>query len=250
MIRRPALRRGRSWALDRLASLSPTLAAYGDWCVAAAVHSELDGPLNGAGRQELVRAVARSASPEAVIETGTHRGATTYFLWAITGAPTWTVEISSRSAAFAEWRLRDIADITVWRDESCAALRELASDSRVPRDGVFFYLDAHWGGDLPLHDELLIISNSWTDPVIMIDDFQVPDDPGYGFDDYGPGQRLTPDYLPLAEMGDVELLFPTCPSSAEGGLRRGCAVIASRERAAVFARDEVPLRSHGCFSSP
>jgi len=29
----------------------------------------------------------------------------------------------------------------------------------------------------------------------MIDDFQVPDDPGYAYDDYGPGKALTPDLV-------------------------------------------------------
>ena len=57
----------------------------------------------------------------------------------------------------------------------------------------------------------------------MIDDFQVPDDPGYAYDDYGPGKALTPDLVDPAcrrlrnlgikgSMGGVFIIFrPTAP---------------------------------------
>lgn len=234
--------------LDRIESVFPRLAAYADWSQAANIHNA--GPMNDQpARQELVRAIARATPIQAVIETGTHRGVTTSFLWAVTGCPTWTVESSARYAAFARWRLHGINDITVCQGDSRGFLRQLAADPTVPKQTVFFYLDAHWGPDLPLRDEVLIISRGWSDPIIMIDDFEVPGDPGYGFDDYGNGKRLTRDYIPLAELGDAEILFPTCPSSAEGGLRRGCSVIVSRARAEAFAREQIPLRAYNGFSS-
>lgn len=230
--------------VDRVESVSPRLAAYVDWCQME--HTRYGtGPMNGQpARQQLVRAIARVVAPKAVIETGTGRGATTSFLWAVTGCPTWTVESSARHASFARWRLHDIGAITVCQGDSRAFLRRLAADPQVPKESVFFYLDAHWEADLPLRDEVLIIGRDWSDPIIMIDDFQVPDDPGYGFDDYGDAGRITRDYIPLAELGDVEVLFPTCLSSAEGGLRRGCSVIVSRARAEAFAREHIPLRAY------
>jgi len=57
----------------------------------------------------------------------------------------------------------------------------------------------------------------------MIDDFQVLDDPGYAYDDYGPGKALTPDLVDPAcrrlrnlgikgSMGGVFIIFrPTAP---------------------------------------
>lgn len=246
---RSLLHTGKTALLDHLAEVAPTLAAYIDWCQPGQNRWYL-GPMNRQpARQELVRAIARSVRPQAVIETGTHRGATTHFLWAVTGAPTWTVEVVPRFAAFAEWRLGEIQEITVRRGESRAVLRQLAADPAVPKENVFFYLDAHWGSDLPLREELMIISEAWRDPVIMIDDFEVPDDPGYRFDDYGDGNRLTVEYLRQAELGPVELLFPACPSSAESGLRRGCVVIASPTRADTFQLEGVPVRRYGSLSS-
>jgi hypothetical protein len=61
--------------------------------------------------------------------------------------------------------------------------------------------------------------------VVIIDDFKVPDDPGYGFDDYGPGQRIDLDYLDAAEVESVFLYFPSTPSWREDGARRGCCVM-------------------------
>lgn len=230
--------------VDRLEPLSPTLAAYGDWCQSG--YTRRTGPMNDQpARQQLVRDIAHAAAPQAVIETGTHRGATTGFLWAITGSPTWTVESSARYVSFARWRLRDLSAITVCQGDSRAFLRQLAADRRVPKETVFFYLDAHWGEDLPLREELVIITHCWSDPIIMIDDFEVPGDPGYGFDDYGNGKRLTRDYLPWDALAGMAILFPSCPSSAEGGLCRGCSVVVSRARAEAFARSHLPLRPSG-----
>jgi len=53
----------------------------------------------------------------------------------------------------------------------------------------------------PLRDELEIIFNSWSNSVVMVDDFQVPGTE-YGYDDYGPGRVLNITYLePLRHLG-------------------------------------------------
>ncbi|MGH7488291.1 MAG: hypothetical protein ACREMY_22235, partial [bacterium] len=67
--------------------------------------------------------------------------------------------------------------------------------------------------------------------VLMIDDFQVPGDPGYSFDDYGPGKALTSEYLP--ELNGWGLFYPCAPSSSETGARRGCAVLATPPMSSV-----------------
>jgi hypothetical protein len=60
----------------------------------------------------------------------------------------------------------------------------------------------------------------------MIDDFQVPGDGGYRYDDYGPGKALTEEYLPTSELEGWTLLYPTASSADEAGARRGCCVLA------------------------
>jgi hypothetical protein len=62
---------------------------------------------------------------------------------------------------------------------------------------LFFYFDAYSNEDLPLAEEIDIIFGRSPHAVVMIDDFEVTDDPGFAYDDYGPGKALnmwrTPD---------------------------------------------------------
>jgi hypothetical protein len=89
----------------------------------------------------------------------------------------------------------------------------------------------------------------------MIDDFAVPNDAGYGYDDYGPGRALVFDYIRSAlTMHQLQAFFPSTPSVADypstpmaaaglvvpGRLRRGCVVLAKEARhAPVLA--SIPL---------
>jgi hypothetical protein len=91
---------------------------------------------------------------------------------------------------------------------------------------VFFYLDAHWYEDLPLADELNLIRDGWTNWVAMVDDFAVPGDQGYGFDDYGPGRRLSIEYLPGRVTETAGIFWPRGSSEAETGARRGTLIVA------------------------
>ena len=62
---------------------------------------------------------------------------------------------------------------------------------------------------------------------MLIDDFAVPDDPGYAFDSYGPNQRSTLEYLLQGELTSLTTYFPSTPSELETGARRGYVVAAS-----------------------
>jgi energy-coupling factor transporter ATP-binding protein EcfA2 len=100
-------------------------------------------------------------------------------------------------------------------------------DDIIAKDNGFLDLDAHWHDDLPLREEVDLIFRRWTRPVLMIDDFQVPDDSGYQFDDYGQGKKLSLEYLdPVAHLGFTPF-FPALPSSEEVGVKRGWVVLAS-----------------------
>jgi hypothetical protein len=91
---------------------------------------------------------------------------------------------------------------------------------------VFFYLDAHGWGALPLAEELALAFRHWPAAVVMVDDFQVPGDAGYGFDDYGDGEALTLGYLAGHRVLPPHVWFPACASEHESGARRGCVVLA------------------------
>ena len=81
--------------------------------------------------------------------------------------------------------------------------------------------------DLPLAEELKIVFDACPNAIVMIDDFQVPFDAGYGYDDYGVDRVLTADYIePIVAARGLRVLYPSTPSVNETGARRGCVVLA------------------------
>jgi hypothetical protein len=200
-------------------------------------------PLNAQLRRvELVRQLVACCDFNAIIETGTHRGVTTAFLRHISGLPVFTVELASHRYGFAKQRFRRETGIHSECGDSRTFLEKLARDPQISHDRVFFYLDAHGGEDLPITEELEIVVERWSDPVIMIDDFEVRDDPGYGFDDYGARGRLTLTCLPPLLVSAFELFWPAAPADSETGARRGCLVTARRGLTALKLAGVAALR--------
>ena len=63
----------------------------------------------------------------------------------------------------------------------------------------------------------------------MVDDFHVPFDSGYGYDDYGAGRSLTADYIePIVAAHGLRVFYPSTPSAHETGARRGCVILAKK----------------------
>lgn len=181
-------------------------------------------------RQDIVRELTRTIDFGRVVETGTYRGASTIFFSALFGVPVSTVEANRRFHSYSRRRIAAAnpnVDVVVELGDSRAFLQRLASQTRRSGETVFFYLDAHWNEDLPLAEELRIISRGWTRAVVMIDDFQVPDDAGYGYDNYGPGRALVEEYLPADLLSGWSLYYPAARSSEETGGKRGVAVLIS-----------------------
>jgi hypothetical protein len=186
------------------------------------------GPFNGQRyRQALFHQLINAIAPPAIVETGTYLGATTELL-AQTGLPVFTIEGQLRHYGFARARLRQHRNVMLSHGDSRAELRKLFKGalSGLCNDRLFCYLDAHWNEDLPLAEEIQIIFSGFPNAVVMIDDFEVPGDSGFGYDHYGPGRALNASYVaPMVETHDLALFYPSTPSSEESGLRRGCAVL-------------------------
>jgi hypothetical protein len=227
--------------VSTLSNYLPTVAATLDWLQPSKL-SSWGGPMNGQlGRQQLIRELLKFANVDAVVETGTYRGTTTEFLWHLTGRPVYSVECERRFYEYARRRFCWNSHIHLSLADSRAYLRQLAQDHTVPKQNVLFYLDAHWGSHLPLQQELTTIVQEWQDPIIVIDDFEVPGDPGYGFDDYGDGLTLTLHHLPSEILAKMIVFSPSLPSVQETGARRGCAIAVGAGRASDFMAT-LPLR--------
>ena len=187
------------------------------------------GPFNGQRhRQDVVRGLYRAILFESTVETGSFRGESTEFMAAVSGRPVLSVESSPRFLAFAKRRCATYPNAEFFLSDSRSFLAEKLPQLTGP---TFFYLDAHWYADLPLADEVKSIAGSGIPAVIMIDDFEVPGDPGYEFDDYGPGARLTRELLDGSGVDDWAWFYPRAPSEDESGLRRGSVVLCSPDLA-------------------
>jgi hypothetical protein len=189
---------------------------------------EFGGPLNGqVHRAAIFRELDDRFRFAAIVETGAFRGVTTRYFAEVTDSPVYTVEVDPRFYQFSKRSLKNFRQVHLMQGDSRRFLQTLIQDPACPGSNVFFYLDAHWNADLPLYEELELIGRNWLRSVVMIDDFEVPDDPGYAFDDYGPGAKLSMEYIePLIE-GHWAVYFPSARSDDETSGRRGCVVLAS-----------------------
>jgi hypothetical protein len=223
--------------------LRTMLGFLADPACAAQIGDPLGGPFNGQEiRRRIFADIVARTAPSTMFETGAFLGVTTAFMASLGVGHVFSCELHAYNQRYAAQRLRSVANATVVNLDSRAFLRRYlpcyCRDDRV----VLFYLDAHWEQDLPLLDELALILAHVRRPIVMVDDFQVPDDPGYSFDDYGPDRRLTLDYLAPLAATLRHRYFPTA-SGEETGSRRGCAVLTSDDQLAEGLAQVANLRA-------
>lgn len=206
------------------------------------------GPFNGQEyRQRIYGDLIERIPFEAIVETGTYRGATTALL-AESGLPVYTVEASPRFYAYAKLRLRSFREcVHLLQGDSRGVLEQLSHDPEMTHDAVFFYLDAHWRDDLPLREEVQLIFSHWGRAVVMVDDFEVPGTK-YSFDDYGPDKVLNLTYLEPLDHLHLRAYFPAMTADEETGARRGCVVLCNDPVVARTLDDIDTLRSHSSAS--
>jgi hypothetical protein len=169
---------------------------------------------------------------QSFVETGAHTGSTTRFL-CCQGKPVHAVEIAPHFFESANQRLRELPQAHLTLGDSADFLCTLCKKTLAPRELTFFYLDAHWRERLPLREELNTIALHHAHAVVMIDDFKIEDDPGYGYDAYDGGQEVSLAFLD-DEIRDHgwQVFFPVLPSARDHMLTdilppRGTAVMSS-----------------------
>jgi hypothetical protein len=179
-------------------------------------------PFNGQlTRSRKVQIVLNSLMPSLIIETGTYRGVTTEYLYSISNIPVVSIEIDKDFFDAAMQRFAasgTLKGIELIHGHSVTCLKELFKRDNFKEKGLFVYLDAHWGEDLPLFEELILFSG-WDPPiVILIDDFKVEKFPMYGFDSYN-DVAICSENLP--HLARFKLFVPSESHLVETGARRG-----------------------------
>lgn len=183
--------------------------------------------LNGQiGRRAIIEDLLSAFHFDFIAETGTHLGHSTSYFAAKTQHPVYTSELDPHYSGIATLRLANFENIHIFLSDSRKMLRHLASLDNCNNKLGFFYLDAHFFDDLPLLEEIQIVADNWSQFVILVDDFEVPGDKGYGYDNYGCNGKLSYEYIqPLVKRISLSTWAPILPSAQESGYCRGCAVI-------------------------
>ena len=188
------------------------------------------GPFNGQKfRQKMFLQIINCFDISLIVETGTFRGTTTEFMSNNSSAKVISVESNKRIYGYSKIRFLFNNKIDLKYNDSRKFLSEVLDDTNLWSQYIFFYLDAHWENDLPLIGELEIIFGRCQYPIIMIDDFKVPDDNGYQYDDYGDGKVLSLELIEQLNRSNIHSFFPSLGSSGESGLRKGAVVLTNSD---------------------
>jgi hypothetical protein len=202
--------------------------------------------LNGQeGRKAIFLQLMDTFDFSVIIETGTFRGSTTGYFHESSGLPVYSVENNERFCEYARLRHKRSPNIHISLGDSRQFLRDLIAQETIDMtQPVLIYLDAHWYNDLPLREELNLIYHAWPEAVVLVDDFAVPGDEGYGFDDYGVGKALTLELLKEQKLPGLSAFFPSLPSDLETGAKKGCVVLATSAQANGRLKEFTTLVQH------
>lgn len=196
------------------------------------------------GRQSIFNEITKAFDIEQIIETGTYMGLTTSYMNHKSGLPITTTEANPQYFGYSQQRFKKNPNIVGHLSDSRSFLKHVLAENIDPKNTLLFYLDAHWHDDLPLREEIEIIFHMHPNSIILIDDFKVPHDTGYTYDDYGNGNTLHIEYLkPIMPIG-FRMFFPSLPSDQETGAKRGCVVLVKEQHLIDDMQKQDALREY------
>jgi len=191
------------------------------------VHASEVGFNGVQGRKKIFVDLLNEGEIKHIVETGTYLGDTSAYMATTSGVPVSTCEQNKKLYSLAKLRLKDMPLVTLFNLDSRVFLKNLSQDKKFTESECFFYLDAHWGKDLPLKEEISIIASCWDKFIIMIDDFKVPDDNGYIHDSYGTLKYIN---MPMLKSKyNLSCYFPSKPSTEEIKPPTGCVVLGKED---------------------
>ena len=161
------------------------------------------------------------------VETGTMYGNTSGFVRRAFRTAVFTSEIHPTYHLVSRANLFWASGITSCRSDSVEFLKTICREPVIGSNPMF-YLDAHWYENMPLPDELVCIGDRCEKGVILIDDFLIPWEPRYRYDEY-PGLRISLEVINTTlkvQRKDVSVYLPNySPDQDPTGLGIGFAVI-------------------------
>jgi hypothetical protein len=178
-------------------------------------------------RRKIISELLKKINFDSIIETGTEYGfSTAYF--STFGKKVFSIEKSTILFYLAKKKLENFKNIHLILNDS-KNIKKILNQYEIDKESkVFFYLDAHSENDYPILEELEFITSSYQNNLIIIDDFQVPNDDGYGFDSFN-GRKLNLKLISKSLIGKNFIYFPKISSNIETGRLRGYVLITNNE---------------------
>jgi len=194
-------------------------------------------------RKKIFKELTAAINFENIIETGTFLGDTTYWISQHSKLPIYTTETNNIYYCISKKRFLILNNqkLFISNLDSRKFLKQIFDANNILNRKVLIYLDSHWDQDLPLLDEINFICAKSVEFVVMIDDFKVPFDEGYGFDDYGGMNVFNLEYIKdcIIKFG-LSVFFPALHSSSETGAKRGCVVLTNNPKFEQIILKKVP----------
>lgn len=186
--------------------------------------------LNGQeNRKKIITEILTKIKFDCIVETGTEYGFSTKYFSQFSNNII-SVEKSKPVFFIANHNLIEEKNIKLILNDS-KNLNLILNSQNIDLDSksnVFFYLDAHAEDDYPLIEEISFILNKFKNFILVIDDFEVPGDDGYGYDSYK-GRKLNIKFIRKLLSKKENVFFPNIHSSNETGRLRGYVLITNNE---------------------
>ena len=139
-------------------------------------------------RAFIISKLYSSYNCSAFVETGTFYGHTSAYVRKTFKTSVYTSEINTTHYFVSKLNLIWFAGIISTLSNSSEFVANICNKGTLG-DNPMFYLDAHFYEHMPLPDELLNIGNLCEKAIIVIDDFLIPSQPEFLYDEY-PGIRI------------------------------------------------------------
>lgn len=175
--------------------------------------------------QQLICDLIEHFQVSAFVETGTYLGVSTEFVARrYQKVPIFSCEVNSEIFQRVQRRLRKFSNVVLRNESSETFLQNLLRSDSLGSLPLFF-LDAHWYEYWPLADELQIINAARIPAIVIIDDFQVPGRPEFGFDVYREsGCNLELIQPLLVQANCYQILLPAYAHSDAFPIRKDAAL--------------------------
>lgn len=161
------------------------------------------------------------------VETGTLYGNTAAYTHKVFKTPVFTTELNTTHYVVSKTNLAWARGVQQYKASSPDFLAQVCYSNKIGNNPMF-YLDAHWNEFMPLPDELSIIAEHCKKAVILIDDFMIPWDNRFLYDEY-PDIRIDTDIITnwlQPKRSDISVFMPNYdPASDPSGKGIGFAAI-------------------------